>query len=906
MTNPFACPFTCAVRVARAASLAVFCSIYAVRAADFPAPVNTQPGEPMPAADALASIKAPPGFSVSLFASEPEVQQPIAMATDARGRLWVAENYTYGEAKVGFDLRQRDRIIILEDADHDGRAEKRTVFTDQVQRLSSVEVGFGGVWVLAAPQLLFFPDKNGDDIPDGKPVVLLDGFDSGPVRHNLVNGLRWGPDGWLYGRHGIQATSRVGKPGTPAAQRIAMNCAIWRYHPVRKIFEVVATGTTNPWGLDWDRQGEAFFTNTVIGHLWHLIPGAHYQRMYGEDLTPHTYGLIEQHADHFHWDASGKWNQAGRMNEAADALGGGHAHEGCLIYQGGTWPEEYRNRLFTINFYGRRINMEKLERDGSGYVAKHGADFLTVGDPWFRGVDLLAAPDGGVFLSDWSDTGECHENEGVHRTSGRIYKISAGQPAPVFPDLAKLTNMELLEHQFGENEWLVRQSRRLLQERAAAGGKMQDVKKALLAFWEKGSISFGSLDSEPVGKKPARSVEKPPPRPVVVDGQGAQKSSYEAVTHTDHIVTTPIHPRAMWALRAIGGASDAFLRKALAHPDEHVRIWAIRFLTEDTRALKTVPADFIRLAEKDPASAVRLALASALQRFPAEARADLARPLLQHAEDAADHNLPLMLWYGLSPLGDSAPGLLATLGGRAKIPLTARCIARRLAERIEEEPLAVDVLLGGALANTPEVQSAILLGLADGLKKTASAPLPVTWEQFTAKLAELADPKLAEPQAALDKIFLAGRRLADARRTVLDPRMLPDERRDALQQLMETKAPRLRETCTELLADPVMRFPAVLVLASLDDPADTATLLAQARALPEPQRGLLYTALAARPTHGLALLDAILQRKLPRALLTPALEEKLRAQGNEAIDKKFEMLPPPPEKKRKAPPVPAA
>src|SRR6187455_1434971 len=100
------------LRRARAAGLAFAILVGTVRAVDFPAPVNTQEGTPMPAADALASIKAPPGFSVSLFASEPEVQQPIALATDARGRLWVAENYTYGEAKVGFDLTQRDRIVI--------------------------------------------------------------------------------------------------------------------------------------------------------------------------------------------------------------------------------------------------------------------------------------------------------------------------------------------------------------------------------------------------------------------------------------------------------------------------------------------------------------------------------------------------------------------------------------------------------------------------------------------------------------------------------------------------------------------------------------------------------------------------------------------------------------------------
>ena len=831
-------------RLAQAASLALFLIGGRVLAADFPAPVNTQEGEPIPAAEALASIKTPPGFRVSLFASEPEVQQPIAMATDARGRLWVAENYTYGEAKVGFDLTQRDRILILEDTDHDGRADQRTVFHDQAQRLTSLEVGFGGVYALCAPQLLFFPDKNGDDIPDGKPTILLDGFDSGPVRHNIVNGLRWGPDGWLYGRHGIQATSRVGAPGTPDARRIALNCAIWRFHPVKKIFEVVASGTTNPWGMDWDEHGEAFFTNTVTGHLWHLIPGAHYQRMYGEDLTPRTYRLIEQHADHLHWDASGKWQQSRGAKNGADALGGGHSHEGCLIYQGGAWPEEYHGKLFTINFYGRRINMETLVRHGSGYVAKHGADLLTVGDPWFRGVDLLAAPDGGVFMSDWSDTGECHENEGVHRTSGRIYKISAGKPIEVSPDFAKLDSDSLIGFQLSTNEWVVRQSRRILQERAAAGGKLKAEQSRLLRMF-------------PLEPEITRQL------------------------------------RILWALHAIGGASDAFLRKALAHPDEHLRVWAIRLLTEDSRALKSVPADFLRLAEKDPSPAVRLALASALQRFPVAARADLARPLLQHAEDAADHNLPLMLWYGLIPLGDSDLGQLAALGSKAKIPLTVRCIARRLAESIDQEPLALDLLLGGALNNSAEIQSAIVEGLSDGFKKTTSAPMPIAWEQFTAKLADHPDPKLPERLAALDKLFLAGQQAAETRRIVLDPKMLPDERRAALEQLMDTQSPALRAICTQLFADRLMRFPAALVLTSLDDPRDTAALLAQVQAHTDPERGLLLSALASRRQHAAALLENVSSKKLPRSFLTPPVVEKIRGLGDEALTQKLDALPAP-------------
>ena len=170
---------------------------------------------------AEAAFTAPAGFKVSLFAAEPQVRQPIGIATDSRGRPWVAENNTYAEMPANFDITQKDRITILEDTDHDGRADHHTVFWDQGQRLTSVEIGFGGVWAMCPPYLLFIPDRNGDDIPDGEPQVVLDGWNANEVRHNIANGLRWGPDGWLYGRHGILADSLVGRPGSLPSERTA-------------------------------------------------------------------------------------------------------------------------------------------------------------------------------------------------------------------------------------------------------------------------------------------------------------------------------------------------------------------------------------------------------------------------------------------------------------------------------------------------------------------------------------------------------------------------------------------------------------------------------------------------------------------------------------------------------------
>jgi putative membrane-bound dehydrogenase-like protein len=395
--------------------------------ADFPALYNSEPGNPSPMSpqEALKALKLPEGFKATLFAAEPDVQNPIAMAWDTKGRMWVAENYTYAERTKRFDLSLKDRVIILEDKDWDGVAETRKVFTEDVQMLTSVEVGRGGVWLMCPPQVLFIPDANGDDIPDGEPQVVIDGFTVAKDNyHNFANGLRFAPDGWLYGRCGHSCPGKLGIPGTPDEQRVPMKGGIWRYHPEKKIVEVLTHGTTNPWGHDWDANGEMFFINTVTGHLWHLIHGAHL--MDSSTLNPLVYEKLDTIADHYHYDRSGKWSDS--RDGKANSFGGGHAHIGMMIYQADQWPETYRNKLFTLNMHGRRANVERLERNGSGYVGKHEPDVFLSDDPWFRGIEISTGPDGSGFILDWSDTGECHESTGVHRTSGRVFRISYGEP----------------------------------------------------------------------------------------------------------------------------------------------------------------------------------------------------------------------------------------------------------------------------------------------------------------------------------------------------------------------------------------------------------------------------------------------------------------------------------------------
>ena len=186
----------------------------------------------------------------------------------------------------------RDRIVILEDSDGDGQMDRRNVFFDKGHHFTGIQLGFGGVWVTSAPELIFIPDRDRDDVPDGEPEPRLDGWTL-DASHNVVNGLAWGPDGWLYGRHGILAESRPGRPGTPLEMRPRIKCGIWRYHPTRHDFEIVLHGTTNPWGMDWDEHGQAFFSNS-FNSTFHFIHSSH---CCGKDHRSTFCGYIAQKGD---------------------------------------------------------------------------------------------------------------------------------------------------------------------------------------------------------------------------------------------------------------------------------------------------------------------------------------------------------------------------------------------------------------------------------------------------------------------------------------------------------------------------------------------------------------------------------------------------------------------------------
>ncbi|REA57391.1 dehydrogenase [Dyadobacter luteus] len=544
--------------------------------------------------DAAKAMTPPPGFKVTLAVAEPDIVRPISFTIDSRGRLWVVEGHTYPvPAPEG---QGRDRILIFEDTNGDGTLDSRKVFAEGLNLVSGIEVGMGGVWLGAAPYLLFIPIDEKNDKPAGPVQKLLDGWGTQDT-HEVLNNLRWGPDGWLYGTHGVFTHSNVGKPGAADKDRVKINAGVWRYHPSKHTFEVFAEGSSNPWGIDFNDYGHPFITVCVIPHMYHVIQGARYQRQAGNHFNPYTFDDIKTIADHVHWVGE-RGPHAGNFRSAS--AGGGHAHAGAMIYLGGnSWPEVYRNQIFMNNINGARLNIDQLTRKGSGYIATHQPDFLAMNDSWSQWLNMKYDPSGSVYAIDWYDKNQCHSpNPDVHdKTMGRIFKITHDNDKWVKVDLSKATDKELVAYQLHANEWYVRLARTILQQRGAN-------KKVHKALWE-------ILNSNPD-------------------------------------VTRKL--RALWTLHVTGGINDKELEALLNDKDEYIRSWAVQLIVEDKIVSVNALKKFAEMAKNEESALVRLYLVASMQRIDIASRWEVMEALASKVEDKDDHNLPLMVWYGLEPL----------------------------------------------------------------------------------------------------------------------------------------------------------------------------------------------------------------------------------------------------------------
>jgi putative membrane-bound dehydrogenase-like protein len=792
----------------------------------------------LPPQKAASVMTVPDGFEVKLFAGEPDVRQPVAFCLDDRGRLWVAEAYCYPIRRP--DKEANDRILVFEDTDGDGTFDRRTVFLEGLNLVSGLEVGFGGVWIGAAPYLLFVPVKEGEDRPAGPPQVLLDGW-AWQDTHETLNTFTWGPDGWLYGCHGVFTHSKVGKPGTPADQRVPINAGIWRYHPTRHVFEVFAHGTSNPWGLDFDAHGQMFIEACVIPHCFHVIQGGRYQRQAGQHFNPYTYADITTIADHVHYVGP----QPHGGNNRSDTMGGGHAHCGLMCYLGGAWPAQYRGQLFMGNIHGRRLNVDVPRPKGSGFVATHGKDFLLANDAWARFINFRYGPDGNVYLIDWYDQQACHRPEpGVwDRSNGRIYKICYRGTEPVTGvDLRKKSDRELAALMLHPNDWYVRHARRILQERAASG-----------------------------------TLEKPAdPR-----HSAAMDLLENVLVQTDE--TRQL--RCLWAAHAAGLLHEKNTQRILRSSGPYVRAWMIQLALDGRQASPELLRTLAELARTDPSPVVRLYLASAAQRLPLEQRWEILEGLVAHAEDAGDHNLPLMDWYAAEPLAAVDPARAFDLAARAKVPLLAfmtRCIGS------SATPAALALLVERlSKSDDTAFQRTVLNSLGEALQGRRRVDMPAGWNEAHARLAKSSDAEVRNQALALAVTFGDPKAFAELRDVVANAKAETARRQSALAALLRAGDKELAPVLQRLVADPALRGAALRGLASYDDTQTPRVILAAYPTLDAAEKRDAVNTLASRVPYAKALLNAVAAKAVAAADVPADLVRQLRNLKDKDLDQQI-------------------
>ena len=799
----------------RTAALLVLASLVpASDAADAPAvPPDVAPA--LGPAEAKKSFQVARGLEFELVAIEPIVRQPLSIAFDDRGRLWVLQYLQYpnpnGLKAVEVDqyLRTKydrvpepppagpkgsDRIIILEDQDGDGVYHKAKDFVSGLDLASGMALGDDGLYVVQPPYLLFYADKNHDDVPDGDPEVLLKGFGMEDA-HAFANSLTWGPDGWLYGAQGSTVTAKI--------RGIEFQQGIWRYHPLTKEFELFAEGGGNTWGIDFDRHGQLFAGGNTSEPLCHHVQGGYYIKGFGKHgalHNPYSFGYI---------------NPVQHHGFLGSSLTGGF-----VLYQGGIFPERFKNVVIYSNLRVNAMRVSRLEPVGSTFATEFQEDFVVSSDRWFRPVKSLVGPDGALYVADWYDYNISHTDPKNRskwyepsRDTGRIWRVKPEGSTPRadvrFP-LSALASNELVDLLAHRNEWITREARRILMER----------------------------------RDPAVC---PRLETMVLKAQDA-KPALEA----------------LWALYVSGGFNDDLAMKLLDHPVDHVRAWTVRLLG-DRKALNDVQRDrLVALAEREPSPTVRNQLACTCKRLPGPVALPIVAQLLARSEDVADLQIPLLLWWAIEDKAISDREQVLALVGSAAAwnrPITRSFLVERLARRYLAEATPAGYATCACLfgfAPTAGDRERLVRAMEQQMEG-------LRLERCPEALAPVLLPMLSEKQPSSALVRLAARLglkpaypLAAAR--AADPKRPAVERADFIRTLGELKRPESLAPLLSLLdgKEPAaVRTAALLALQRYDSPEVAAALIAQYPNMPPPLQDKVRDVLVSRPAWSLAMLAAV-------------------------------------------------
>ena len=476
-----------------------------------------------------ATFNLPEGMEIELFASDPMIAKPVQMNFDTQGRLWLVSSGMYPHIVPGAE--ENDRVLILEDTDNDGKADKSTVFADNLHIPTAVLPADGGAYVANSTEIIFLKDTTGDGKADHRRVVLS-GFGTEDT-HHIVHTFEQGPDGMLYFLQSIYIHSHL---ETPHGVRRLMGGGIWHFRPETQQAEVLSKGLVNPWGFIFDDYGQTFATDGAGGHGINYIfprsvfvtsPGA--QRIM-KGLNPGQPKLC-----------------------GLEVLSGSHV------------PKDMRGVLIAPDFRGHRINAYRLAPNGSSYTSTRIDDFLSSSHRAFRPIDVKMGPDGAIYIADWYNPiiqhGEVdfRDNRRDH-THGRIWRVTFKDQQAVekkdFPKaslddlLANLVSKERIHREQARAELRTRDRSQVLAKLTPWSTNLKDDFSRLQAVW-----THQALNDTNLGLIKTLFASKDP---------RSRAAALRVVYHRHGEISE----------------AEALVKKAIADENPQVRLWAISCLAQ--------------------------------------------------------------------------------------------------------------------------------------------------------------------------------------------------------------------------------------------------------------------------------------------------------------------------------------
>lgn len=539
-------------------------------------------------AQSMELTQIPPDFEVKLFASEPDITNPIAMSWDERGRLWIVESVDYPNTFLETDGAANDRIKICEDTDGDGRADKFTIFADKLNIPTSLVFANGGVVVSMAPYFVFLKDTDGDDKADVRENIMS-GWDKNDTHFGPSN-LQYGFDNKIWGvvGSGFNGTTKDGL-------QLNFRTGVYHLNADGTGFEFLANTSNNTWGLGFSEDNNVFISTANNTHsAYYSMPAKYMQRSLPERGGDQTEILPVQKIDG-HYDAH---TMTPNLRQV-DVVGGFTAAAGHHLYTARSFPKEYWNRMaFVCEPTVRLVHNAVIEPKGSGFTEKDNWNLMASSDEWFAPVQAEVGPDGAVWVADWYNFIIQHnvfsENQAPSLTVlpfkeqprgqgnafvsplrdidyGRVYRIIYKNAKPVKPlSLSKNDMPGLLAALENDNMFWRMTAQRLLVE-----SKNKAAIPGLIKLVQNRQVDEVGLNSPAV--------------------------------------------HALWTLEGIGAlsGSDAEARnvvlKALTHPAAGVRKAAVQVLAESKQGFDEINAGEIL---NDPNLNVRLAAVTAIASLP--------------------------------------------------------------------------------------------------------------------------------------------------------------------------------------------------------------------------------------------------------------------------------------------------